>query len=331
MNYRSFDDMNRIIQQSLWRIPSDIDVVVGVPRSGMLPATLISLYKHLPLTDLEGLIEGRLLKSGPRLGPREVTDLAGRPTTRALVVDDSTATGAEMRRVRERLQAANVSVDATMLAIFATPESCSLVDLYFESVEMPRVFEWNLFNAWFIPEACIDIDGVLCRDPTDEENDDGPRYMNFLKTVEPLFRVRTEIGSLVTSRLEKYRPETEEWLRKNGVSYKRLHMMNYSSAAERRAAGKYSEFKAEIYADSYAPLFIESAYPLAVEIARKSLKPVFCTEVMKMIAPGEEETGLVGPVVDAIGWKYRTLAGRGRRKMARILRRVAFRLLKGVQ
>lgn len=64
----------------------------------------------------------------------------------------------------------------------------------------------------------MDIDGVLCADPTPEENDDGEKYRHFLLNTPPLFIPKVTIGTLVTSRLEKYRPETEAWLQKNHVN-----------------------------------------------------------------------------------------------------------------
>lgn len=37
MNYRSISDLNQIILKRLYIIPRDIDLVVGIPRSGMFP------------------------------------------------------------------------------------------------------------------------------------------------------------------------------------------------------------------------------------------------------------------------------------------------------
>ena len=44
MNYRSISDLNNIILQRLSILPRDFDLIVGVPRSGMLPANLLALY-----------------------------------------------------------------------------------------------------------------------------------------------------------------------------------------------------------------------------------------------------------------------------------------------
>lgn len=57
----------------------------------------------------------------------------------------------------------------------------------------------------------MDIDGVLCADPTPEENDDGEKYRHFLLNTPPLFIPKVTIGTLVTSRLEKYRPRRKPY------------------------------------------------------------------------------------------------------------------------
>lgn len=65
------------------------------------------------------------------------------------------------------------------------------------------------------------------------------------------------IKALVTSRLEKYRPETEEWLRRHGVVYEQLIMLDLPSAAERRQAGVAWIAQGGYYRTSSARLVIE--------------------------------------------------------------------------
>ena len=48
MNYRSFADMNNDLVRNLARFPHDVDLIVGIPRSGMLPANLLALYLNKP-------------------------------------------------------------------------------------------------------------------------------------------------------------------------------------------------------------------------------------------------------------------------------------------
>ena len=44
MNYRSVASLDRLVLEWLCRLPRDLDVIVGVPRSGMLVANLLALH-----------------------------------------------------------------------------------------------------------------------------------------------------------------------------------------------------------------------------------------------------------------------------------------------
>ncbi len=68
MNYRSVADLNLAIKRWMVKLPKDFDLIVGIPRSGLLVANLLALYLNKPLTDVEGLLEGRILSAGPRCG-----------------------------------------------------------------------------------------------------------------------------------------------------------------------------------------------------------------------------------------------------------------------
>jgi uncharacterized HAD superfamily protein len=147
----------------------------------------------------------------------------------------------------------------------------------------PRVFEWNLFHHSIISDACLDLDGVLCVDPTEEENDDGEKYRTFLLNAKPLFVPTLEIGHIVSARLEKYRGETEQWLRNNGIRYKKLHLLNLPSKEARIKAQAHHTHKIDIYKKTGAMLFIESDYDQAKTIALGTGKPVICVENMEML------------------------------------------------
>ena len=58
MHYRSVADLNEDIKANLHKIPEDVTLIVGVPRSGMLAANLIALYLNIPLTDIDNFIAG---------------------------------------------------------------------------------------------------------------------------------------------------------------------------------------------------------------------------------------------------------------------------------
>ena len=125
---------------------------------------------------------------------------------------------------------------------------------------------------------CFDIDGVLCADPTRAQNDDGPAYRAFLRDAPLLMRPTHEVGWLVTSRLERYRPETEDWLARHGIRYRELIMLDGVSAETRRGARAHGWFKGRVYRDCDAELFIESDPFQAYDIAQIAARPVLCTE-----------------------------------------------------
>lgn len=308
MNYRSVADLNRDILAWLPELPQDLDLIVGIPRSGLLAANLLALHLNLPFSDVEGFVEGRVLAVGRSryTGTDPAALLAQK--RRVFVVDDTVVTGISMESAKQIVAEANVAHEVLYSAVYVAPESKKRVDIYYEAVPLPRMFEWNLMNNRHLEDSCIDIDGVLCEDPNEQENDDGPRYKEFLENCRPLLLPTRTIGWLVTCRLEKYRYLTEEWLARHGVQYKHLVMMDYPDKAARVAAGAHAQYKAAIYLKSKAMLFIESSLQQGVKIAKLSNRFVLCIETGQMISP-------TAPMSAYIHGRYR--AGKKARKVTR--------------
>lgn len=318
MNYRSVADLNAVILRALPGLPRDVDAVVGIPRSGLLAASLVALYLNKPLADLEGFLQGRLLGSGARL-IQPGNQSASRQAVRILLVDDSVQTGREFAKAREQLRQAGVRGEILSFCVFAAPSAVSLVDYCGETCSLPRVFEWNLMHHPHLEFCCVDIDGVLCRDPRPDENDDGPAYEHFLKTVEPLIVPTVTLGWLVTSRLEKYRRLTTDWLARHRFRYRELFMMQHPDKSARVAAGDHADYKAGIYQSTGAILFIESSLQQANQIAHIARRPVFCMESRTMIQLGGLAEHRVQPgqpaapdlrALDAVRWEIERIVAR---------------------
>jgi uncharacterized HAD superfamily protein len=282
MNYRSINDLNHTILNKLHLIPRDIDLIVGVPRSGMLPANLLALYLNLPYTDIHSFMNGFIYKSGARKQFFSEKDYK-----KILVVDDSIASGSAIKECKKDLAHLESTFDIKYCAIYYTPEKGNLADYALEAVSTPRYFQWNIFNHTSLEKACFDIDGVLCVDPSDEQNDDGTLYKSFLLDASPLFIPGSKIGTIVTSRLEKYRKETETWLNRNGVHYDKLVMLDLPDMKARQKANNHAGHKAKEYQSINYDLFVESDLVQAIEINRITKKPVFCTENFEMIYDSE--------------------------------------------
>src|SRR5690606_31966685 len=229
LQYRNLRDLNRCVADNLHRLPRDIDVVVGVPRSGMLAATMVGLYLDVPVSDVDRFLRGEVMPGGDR-----ATRIPDRPFRRALIVDDAIHTGRQLRLVRDALESSTLSAEPVYCCVYAHPDRMADVDIHFETLEGHRwLFEWNKLNHGMVPSMCVDMDGVLCRDPEPHEDDDAEAYLRFIETAEPKFRPRRKIGWIVTSRLEKYRKPTEDWLRRHEIEYGELHMMDLPSRRER--------------------------------------------------------------------------------------------------
>jgi uncharacterized HAD superfamily protein len=282
MEYRSMADLNAALFGNFSRLPARIDLVVGVPRSGLLVANLLSLAINVPMADLQGFIEGRILASGrtKNLRPRSAHEYEN-----VLLVDDSLNSGRAMREAVERIGRSPYSGNLTSCAVYGLKPSHPSVDIILEALPQPRLFQWNFLHHAILESACFDIDGVLCCDPEQGDNDDSDRYLSFLSQARPYLRPTRRIGHLVTSRLERYRPQTEAWLAANDISYGKLWMLDLSSAAERRRLKAHASFKSRVYQESGALLFVESEPRQAREIALDSGKPVLCIETQDVVLP----------------------------------------------
>jgi len=282
MNFRGMADLREDTRSLAHDFPKNIDVIVAIPRSGLLVSSILCLHLDLPVTDLNRLCQREFIDTGNRYEGSASFD----EIDTALVLDDSVCSGAQMTETQQRLAEKDFPFDIEYGAIYVKPASRSYVDHWGEIVPGPRVFEWNIMHHGKLENCCVDIDGVLCRDPTPEENDDGENYSQFIRNVDPKRIPNKRISWLVTCRLEKYREETEQWLAEHGVEYDTLVMMDYPDMEARREAGDHAAYKANVYTETGASLVIESSPHQALEILDRTNKPVYCYETNEMLQPG---------------------------------------------
>ena len=267
MNYRSVSDLNDAIARNIGRLPDDIDLVVGVPRSGLLAANLYALITNVSMTDLAGFTAGRLLSVGRT---RAVRGDGARPR-RVLVIDDSINGGASLRAARAEVAEAGLTEACVFCAVFGADRTHPEADIVLERVPRPRLFQWNAFHHKHLEHACVSMDGVLHRDlePDDEEG-----YARFLADAAPLQRPSVPVGHVVSGFSERLRPQAEAWLQRQGIRYGALHMLG--SAGEGRRAPV--DAKAALYRATPTALFVEGEPDRAERIARDAGKPVLCTQ-----------------------------------------------------
>lgn len=278
LEYRSIADMNASILSNLHKFPHDVDLIVGIPRSGMLPANLIALYLNKPYTDIDSYCNGVIYSKGER---RSLIDKMR--SNKVLVIDDSISGGGSIEKAKKKIaDSAMGGADLIYGVVYATSWSVSKIDCFCEIIDEKRIFQWNLFHhPWITSQAFFDIDGVLCPNPPID--DDGEKYIQYISNAPLLYKPSVEIDTLISCRLEKYRKETEMWLELNGIRYKRLIMLDLPSKEERLKWGKHGYYKGEYYKKSNSYFFVESSLHEAKQIAEIAKKPVFCIETFSMI------------------------------------------------
>lgn len=217
MNFVNYKDLVEHTEIMCKLIPKP-DIVCAIPRSGLLPASILALHWNLPLTTPHLLLKGDTIGSGKRLATSD-------KIKRVLVFDDSCNHMETMNNVKKMLEPVKDKFDLKYGVVYAREKNKDFLDYHLGTMEQPRHFQWNwLHHNNLIKQSGFDIDGVLCRPPTREENDRGTNYEKFLKETEPWFIPTVQIGAIVTGRLEKYRELTKEWLLANGVMYNELIM-----------------------------------------------------------------------------------------------------------
>ncbi len=282
-----FKSLNSLIDESRRLgpyIPHDIEAVVGIPRSGMIPAYAIALSSgNLPVWSLQEFIANTPNARGHTRGQAEMPRLP-EEIKKILLVDDAVLSGSSLIKAKHELSSRSLERIVTC-APYVFAGSTQLVDIAGEIIEAPSLYEWNFLSHGLIEDCCIDMDGVLCFDPDDDTANDEEKYKHFIKNAKPRYRFKHKVKAIVTSRLSKYRVETQDWLESQGIKYDKLYLLDAPDSEMRTRFELQAPFKARIYRDSEATCFIESELWQAQEIANLSGMSVICTDVMRLISP----------------------------------------------
>lgn len=297
-------------------LPSDITSVVGVARSGIKAAAMVAELLHLPLFairqtkhDVIAVGNGWRLGGASHVEPKD---------GRAIIVDDTVMTGNSYKDI------ANIVKDqfpnAITSAIYVNPLAKRKPDLWVHELGWPHLLEWNVFNSVLSPNIAMDFDGILCHDCPPGSDDDGERYKRFINTARPKYLPRkVPIPLIVTARIERYRAETEAWLKRYGVSHYALIMHPAKSLRERQrddiAAFKAHHFEwwAKRHRPVPAPLmFIESEDWQARRIAEITGRMVVCPGTASVYPSGlKYASATPSPLPDHTTQQGETIANAG--------------------
>jgi len=269
VHFRSIADLSDDVYRNLLpKLPRDIEVVCGIPRSGMIVAAMLSTALGARLGTIGG---------GSFIGARgeNIVLPKGRKT---LLVDDSIRTG---RAMQSALQQSDFSTGVIQTcAVYAQSKSSYLVDHYASILDGERVFQWNFTGTKASREFCWELDGVICTNPSVvDENVDSYR-LEISAGVRPLYIPQVPIKAIITSRLERWRVETEEWLERHGVKYASLIMQPDRIGDDVRRMSRPEEYKVAHLTSLGGKLFVEGDDTQARRIAQLSGVPVISIERM---------------------------------------------------
>jgi hypoxanthine phosphoribosyltransferase len=230
LNLREVNEDIADLVSVIKKVFHSFDVVVGIPRAGMMIAAQIAEVYGKPLSSTDMLLEGKywwrnqefdFTANHAEYKPIEIKT--------ALIVDDTAASGNHMKKAYKQLKEMHPQIDFKKIALYATPVSEENLDLYCKSISTVHLMETNfaIYGKCTSPYSiAMDMDGVLCEDCPIEVAKDEEKYAKFLKEAKPYLKFLFRINYIVTARLEKYRKETEEWLEKHEVNYGKLIMMD---------------------------------------------------------------------------------------------------------
>ena len=276
INYVTNAQLCNIVRENIYKIPRDIDGVIGIPRGGMLIASVISEFLNLPLYSVESFLRGEDIGFGA--AGKTIVPSSHK---KYIVVDDSASSGKSFRNIREILSTRDEKF-VYVAAVCDDRKKLDCVDIVLSYVREFRLFELNMFRLPLIRAMILDLDGVICENPPTWIDFDEEKYVDFITNARPKFPIRYAPLAICTTRILKYSSITTDWLKRNNVPYKNIYMLDLPSIKERfeniknpcvknMKATAYNKYKKAI-------LFIESNPKEAMHIFNMTGRPVLCTD-----------------------------------------------------
>ena len=258
------------------KLPSKC-IVIGMARSGMIPASIIATYNHCSLYSLD--LANKTIKntgSGRRANQRVGLEI--------ILVDDLIWSGDSMKEAESIVKDTFPESKIHKVAIIARPASMKVLD-HFAILQNFHFLEWNFPNAEFTENYAFDMDGTLCDDFTEPDDDDGKRYLKAMKTM-PATSIKPHKYpiNIITARLEKYREPTIKWLKDQGFVIGNLHMAPWKDKHEREQNDLVA-WKSQVIKDNGYDGMVESNPFIAEGIFVKTQKPVICNTNKQLLLP----------------------------------------------
>ena len=255
-----FEDAAAMTRDWCKRMPCRYDLVIGIPRTGLTIAGIISDYFAIPMSIPEKLPDFWASRDIPKKEIRSI-----------LIVEDGTTHGSHLFPTKAKAYDFFPGATVHMGSLLVNKATIPL-DTYGFMLCDRTIAEWQLLHLEFSQNVASDLDGVLCQDPPPFTNEKD--YIDWMTRAIPYRVPIYPLSVIITSRSEKYRQFTEDWLKENGVRYQRLIMAKGQSDSMAEKAGAINKYLPEF--------FLESNDGTAKELHYRTGVPVICISTMKL-------------------------------------------------
>lgn len=178
MTFFSVNDGVQACNQWAQILPNDFDVIIGIPRAGLMFANIIACKFGRPLSTPDNFLRGELWFSHDSPMPSEVK--------KVLIVEDSVGFGKQITAVTKKIKAAYPDLEVETAGLFVIPQSKNLVDYSYAVKREPNLFEWNILTAtWSWGDVVSALDGVICSAPTADWKDSPKELANHIQNAKP--------------------------------------------------------------------------------------------------------------------------------------------------
>jgi hypoxanthine phosphoribosyltransferase len=260
------------------------DVYVGIPRSGLIPAAILSWLNHVPFGTVDSVRENigfmaddRLVKKfcaiqmcEPYFDP--LAELKYKDNMRlsdpstVLLIDDSVGRGLTINYNYDLLKTIFPKSKIDKAAVIVKQDHVCDVDYFFKTFSaITHFLEFDLPDTKQAKVIVSDLDGVLCKDVISET-------VSSYVSAKPKFIPKWSIDAIITARREEFYDVTRNWLKKNKVKHTNLYM------------GKDVFKKAQIAKKMRANYIFESDFSSAIRLWNMTRIPVLCFDKNTMIS-----------------------------------------------
>lgn len=213
-NFVSIETLMLWTSEWMQTVALDYDIIIGVPRCGLLVASIIAAKGGKALASTDTVSRGELWNSRRAIS----LDCA----KRVLLVDDSLGTGKTIQRHQQAIKARYPHLEVDTASMIVHRENYHMVDYYYKIIPTPLILEWEIMDEAKVDILAVNMEGVLCQPYQDSPGRNEEEYLRWVKGAKPYMIPSYHFDAVLSDRSERYRAESEEWLRIHNVQYREL-------------------------------------------------------------------------------------------------------------